>query len=127
MTPGAQPTMPSMAGDMRRFAMLVGLPAVMLLSAGDAHATNRFCEEHRLELIPVYQTLIKRLEDHVYTRDNDLKIDLETDTRAFMKFRQQDDRTQSGWSMPSGTTMTTIPRRNTSVAGSSLRPSAKPT
>lgn len=41
---------------------------------------------------PVYQALIKRLEDHVYTRNNDLKIDLETDTRAFMKFRQQADR-----------------------------------
>lgn len=64
----------------------------LVLAATDAHATNGFCEEHRLELGPIYQQLIQRLQWHLYTRDINLKIDAETDIQAFMKFSQQADR-----------------------------------
>lgn len=57
-----------------------------------AWGTNGFCVAHRLELIPIYQTLIARLQQHLYTRDNDLKIDAETDIQAFLKFSAQADR-----------------------------------
>ncbi len=96
MTPRARLTASSVADKMRRhgarLAMLVSLPALMFLAAGEAQATNGFCEEHRLELIPIYQTLIERLKQHLYTRDNDLKIDAETDIRSYMAFSQQADR-----------------------------------
>ncbi|CAA7615012.1 hypothetical protein [Magnetospirillum sp. UT-4] len=65
---------------------------VLAFTPTRAWSTNGFCEEHRLELIPIYQTLIERLKQHLYTRDNNLKIDAETDIQAFMKFSQQADR-----------------------------------
>lgn len=64
---------------------------VLILLPIRSWAINGFCEEHRLELIPVYQTLIARLDKHLYTRDNNLKIDAETDFQAFMKFSGQAD------------------------------------
>ena len=64
---------------------------VLILQPIRSWAINGFCEEHRLELIPVYQTLIARLDKHLYTRDNNLKIDAETDFQAFMKFSGQAD------------------------------------
>jgi|GEM_PF-2608595 len=64
---------------------------VFILLLISARAINGFCEEHRLELIPVYQTLIARLDKHMYTRDNNLKIVAETDFQAFMKFSGQAD------------------------------------
>lgn len=68
------------------------LSCVFMLLPIRAWATNGFCEEHRLELIPIYQQLIGRLQDHLYIRDNNLKIDAETDIQAFMKFSAQADR-----------------------------------
>lgn len=64
----------------------------LVLAATDAHATNAFCEEHRLVLNPIYQQLIQRLQWHLYTRDINLKIDAETEIQAFFKFSQQADR-----------------------------------
>lgn len=92
MTPGARDTMPSMAVKARRFAMLVGLPAMMLLTAGEAHATNGECEEIRMALNPIYQQLIAALDRHLYSRDINMKIDAETDTWAQFQFRDMADR-----------------------------------
>lgn len=77
---------------MRRHYIAACITAAAIFSSQPARATNGFCEEQRLELIPVYQTLIERLKQHMYTRDNDLKIDAETDVQAYMKFSQQADR-----------------------------------
>lgn len=66
--------------------------AAAMVPSQIAHATNGFCEEHRLELGPIYQQLIQRLQWHLYTRDINLKIDAETEIQAFFKFSQQADR-----------------------------------
>lgn len=92
MTPGARDTMPSMAVKARRFAMLVGLPAVMLCVASEAYATNGECEEIRIALNPIYQQLIAALDRHLYSRDVNMKIDAETDTWAQFQFRDMADR-----------------------------------
>ena len=84
--------MPSMAAKARRFAMLVGLPAVILCVANEAHATNGECEQIRMALNPIYQQLIAALDRHLYSRDINMKIDAETDTWAQFQFRDMADR-----------------------------------
>lgn len=64
----------------------------LALAPTRALGTNGTCEELRLNLTPVYQPLIERLKQHMWTRNNDLKIDAETDIQAHMKFSQQADR-----------------------------------
>lgn len=75
-----------------RNALAFAVSCILVAIAGTkAHATNGKCEEMRLLLGPIYQQLVQRLQWHLYNRDVNLKIDAETDTQAFMKFRQQAD------------------------------------
>ena len=75
-----------------KLSWAIGLSGLVMLMAGEAHATNAACEEHRLALSPIAQVLVERLRWHMWNRDNDLKITAEEDLDAFIKITQLNDK-----------------------------------
>ncbi|MCR6629929.1 MAG: hypothetical protein NVV74_07685 [Magnetospirillum sp.] len=71
---------------MRNVPAVIILSLAILLVASKARATNGTCEELKLDLPPIYDALQARLRQHMFTRDNNLKITVEQDTAAFQRF-----------------------------------------
>jgi hypothetical protein len=65
--------------------------AAAMVSSHIAGATNGTCEELKLELPPIYEALQSRLRQHMFTRDNNLKITVEQNLDAFLKMSQLAD------------------------------------
>lgn len=64
------------------------LRLILALAPAHAWATNGTCEELKLDLPPIYEVLLSRLRQHMFTRDNNLKITVEQNTDAYLKLSQ---------------------------------------
>lgn len=77
---------------MRKLIGNLCLAAAMLVVADEARATNETCQVLKLELPPIYAVLQNRLRQHVFVRDNNLKITVEQEFEAYLKLSQIADR-----------------------------------
>lgn len=77
---------------MRKLLGIICFSAVLTVFTGEALAVNGTCQELKLNLPPIYQSLQARLKQHLWTRDVNVKISAEQDTDAYFAFSQLADR-----------------------------------